>query len=196
MNGVILKLNFEKACDKVKWDLLQQTLRIKGFFEKWCHWINQIVSKGSVGVKVNDNIGRYFQTKKGLRQGDPLSHILFNLIADMLSTLINRAQENGQIRGLVPHLVEGGLSILQYVDDAILFMEHDLDQAANMKLLLCAFEQLSGLKIHFHKSKMFCYGATKEMENQYTNLFGCGLGQYPFRYLRISMHHKKISNSE
>jgi hypothetical protein len=47
---------------------------------------------------VNDNIGRYFQTKKGLRQGDPLSSMLFNLVADMLSILINRAKEDGQIR--------------------------------------------------------------------------------------------------
>jgi hypothetical protein len=153
-----------------------------------------MISKGSVGVKVNDNIGRYFQTKKYLRQGGPLSPILFNLVAYMLSTLINRAKDDGQIRGLVPHLIQGGLSILQYADDTILFMEHDLEQGANMKLLLCAFEQLTGLKINFHKSEMFFYGEAKEMKNNYTTLFGCGLGQYPFRYLGIPMHHKKISN--
>jgi hypothetical protein len=43
----------------------------------------------------------------------------------MLATLIARAQEEGQINALVPHLVEGGLSILQYADDTILFMDHD-----------------------------------------------------------------------
>jgi hypothetical protein len=66
--------------------------------------------------------------------------LLFNLVADMLTLLITRAKEDGQIRGLVPHLVDGGISILQYADDTILFMEHDLEQAAIMKLLLCAFE--------------------------------------------------------
>jgi hypothetical protein len=66
MSGVILKLDFEKAYDKVNWEFLQQTLQIKGFSQKWCHWINQFVGKGSVGVKVNDDVGRYFQTKKGL----------------------------------------------------------------------------------------------------------------------------------
>jgi hypothetical protein len=70
-------------------------------------------------------VGRFFQTKKGLRQGDPLSPLLFNLVADMLATLIARAKEEGQINALVPHLVEGGLSILQYADDTILFMDHD-----------------------------------------------------------------------
>jgi hypothetical protein len=82
-------------------NFLQQTLRIKGFSRKWCHWINQIVSKGSVGVEVNDNIGRYFQTKKGLRKGDSLSPMLFNLMADMLSLLIKRSKEDGQVMGLV-----------------------------------------------------------------------------------------------
>jgi retron-type reverse transcriptase len=58
-----------------------------------------------VGVKINDDIGSYFQNRKGLRQGDLLSPLLFNIVADMLQTLIIRAKENGQIEGLVPHLV-------------------------------------------------------------------------------------------
>jgi hypothetical protein len=73
---------------------------------------------------------------KGLRQRDPLSPILFNIIADMLSILIARAKEDGQVGGLVPHLVEGCISILQYADDTILFMEHDLVKAVNMKIIL------------------------------------------------------------
>jgi len=92
MNRVILKLDFEKAYDKVNRSFLQQTLRLKGFIEKWCKWIESFVSKGSVGIKVNDDIGRFFQTKKGLRQGDPLSLLFFNLVADMLATLIERAK--------------------------------------------------------------------------------------------------------
>jgi hypothetical protein len=103
---------------------------------------NQFVSKGGVGVKVNDDVGRYFQTKKCLRQGDPLSPLLFNLVADMLAILISRAKENGQINGLVPHLIEGSISMLQYAQDTILFMEHNLEQEANMEQLLCTFEKI------------------------------------------------------
>jgi hypothetical protein len=169
---------------------------MKGFAVKWCHWISQFVTKDSVRVMVNEKLGRYFQTKKGLRQGDPLSPLLFNLVADMLNLLISRVKEEGQINGLIPHLIEGGISILQYADDTILFMENDLEQVANMKLLLCAFERLSGLKINFHKSKLFCYGDTKQVESQYTELFSCDLGQFPFRYLGIPMHHKRITNAD
>jgi hypothetical protein len=62
LNGVILKLDFEKAYDKVKWSLLQQTLRMKGFSEEWCALIRNFVSGGSVAIKVNDEVGPYFQT--------------------------------------------------------------------------------------------------------------------------------------
>jgi hypothetical protein len=54
-------------------------------------------------------------------QGDPLSPILFNLVADMLAMLIERSKGMGFFDGLVSHLVEDGLSILQYTDDTILF---------------------------------------------------------------------------
>ena len=85
-----------------------------------------------------------------------MSTIFFNIVVDMLAILIGRAKENGQVGGLVPHLVDGGVSILQYADDTIIFMEHDLAKARNMKLVLCLFEQLTGLKINFHKSELFC----------------------------------------
>jgi hypothetical protein len=195
-DGVIFKIDFEKAYDKVKWPFLQQILRMKGFAPKWCRWIQSMVTGGSVGIKINDEIGPYFQTKRGLGQGDPMSPILFNIIANMLALLINRAKADGQIRGVLPHLVDDGLSILQYADDTIIFIDHDLEQAKNLKLLFCMFEQLSGLKINFHKSEFFCYGAAKEMEEFYTSLFGCNIGTYPFRYLGIPMHHSQLLDSE
>jgi hypothetical protein len=50
-----------------------------------------------VGIKVNDDIGPYFQTKRGLHQGDPMSPILFNIIADILALIIKKAKADGQI---------------------------------------------------------------------------------------------------
>ena len=54
----------------------------------------------------------------------------------------------------------------------ILLMEDDLEKASNLKLLLCAFEQISGLKINFHKSEVFCFGQAQNSLNQYLDLFG------------------------
>jgi hypothetical protein len=63
LSGVVFKVDFEKAYDKVKWPFLQQALRMKGFSPLWCQRIHQFVSGGSVAVKVNNDVGRYFQTK-------------------------------------------------------------------------------------------------------------------------------------
>jgi len=54
----------------------------------------------------------------------------------MLAMIIKRAKKDGQINEIVSHLVDDGISILQYADDTIFFMEHDLAKARNMKLLL------------------------------------------------------------
>jgi hypothetical protein len=109
---------------------------------------------------------------------------------------LKEQKNNGDFSGVIPHLVDGGLSILQYADDTILFMEHDLVQAKNLKLVLSAFEQLSGLKISFHKRELYCYGAAKDLEFEYARLFGCKTGNTPFKYLGILMHHRKLSNKD
>jgi hypothetical protein len=93
----------------------------------------------------------------------------------------------------VPHLLDGGLSILKYADDTILFMEHDLAKAVNMKLILCLFEQLSDLKINFHKSEIFCFAKAKEDKN---HIFGCEVGALPFKYLGILIYYRKFLNKE
>ena len=94
------------------------------------------------------------------------------------------------------HLVDGGLYILQYVDDTVLFMDHDLEKARNLKLILSAFEQLSGLKINFHKSELFCFGDAQNEAHLYAELFGCRLGEFPITYLGIPMHYRRLTNAE
>lgn len=69
----------------------------------------------------------------------------------MLAILIYRAKDQGSFKGVVPHLVDHGFSILQYTDDTISFMEHNLEEAKNLKLvLISSFEKLSGPMINFH----------------------------------------------
>ena len=93
---------------KVKWPFLQRALRMKGFNESWRSQVDAFIQKGGVGIKVNDDMGHYFQTHKGLRQEDSMSPVMFDIVADMLAVVIGWAKENGQVGALVPHLVEGG----------------------------------------------------------------------------------------
>ena len=75
-------------------------------------------------------------------------------------------------------------------------MSHDVEKALNMKLLLRTFEQLSGLKINFHKSEVFCFGRAKDHEAFYSQLFGCVVEKYPFHYLGLPMYFRKLFNKD
>jgi hypothetical protein len=64
-------------------------------------------------------------------------------------------------------------------------MEHDIQKTKNLKLILSAFEQLSDLKINFHKSELYCFSETQEHAQLYAELFGCNQGEFLIRYLGI-----------
>ena len=49
-DGIIFKFDFEKANDKVKWSFVQQTLRMKGFSQQWCKWVQQFTTGGNVNI--------------------------------------------------------------------------------------------------------------------------------------------------
>jgi hypothetical protein len=57
-------------------------------------------TRGSVGVTINNVESEFFQTGKGLRLGDPLSLLLFNLVVDILSRMLQKVVGEGLIRGL------------------------------------------------------------------------------------------------
>ena len=80
-----MKIDFKKSYDKINWEFMFSVLAMKGFPVKFIHRARAVVQGGNVCVMVNDKLGPYFQTKKGFRQGDPFSPILFNMIADVLS---------------------------------------------------------------------------------------------------------------
>jgi hypothetical protein len=89
--------------------------------------------------------------------------------------------------------VDGELSIFQ---TQILFKEHDLKKASNRQLILSVFEKLLDLKINFHKSELFCFGAAQDDANLYAELFGCGIGSFPISYLGIPIHYGRLILAE
>jgi hypothetical protein len=152
--GILFKIDFEKAYNKVSWRLLFDCLHMRGFNYTLCEWIRQVVFGGTVSIKLNDSCGPYFKSFKWVRQGDPLSPIHFNFSTDCLTRMVLKAQDNGLFNGLAEHIIPKGVAILQYADDTIICLKHDLEGARNMKLLLYMFEMIAGLKINFSKSKI------------------------------------------
>lgn len=82
----------------------------------------------------------FFKTGKGLRQGDPLSPILFNLVGDMLTRMLTKAAARNLISGVMTDVREGGVISLQYADDIILFSDADEEHLRNLKGALVLFE--------------------------------------------------------
>jgi hypothetical protein len=65
--GIFLKLDFEKAYDKVNWNFRLECHRIIGFNELWCSWVKSSLFEGTVSVKLNNEMCPYFRSAKGVR---------------------------------------------------------------------------------------------------------------------------------
>ena len=191
--AILLKLDFEKAYDRVNWDFLRQILLTRGFSPVWVHRIMQLVSGGQTAVSVNGEVGHFFRNKRGLRQGDPISPLLFNFVADALATLLRKATEAGHIKGVLGHLIPGGISHLQYADDTLLLFQPDLHSVATIKALLISFELMSGLKINFHKCEVMPMGLEPSDSRRIADQLNCKLGKLPFTYLGLPLDAKRIT---
>ena len=191
--GLILKIDFEKACDRVRWDFLEEILVGRGFPPLWIKWVMDTVKGGRVCVNVNGERSSYFRTYRGLRQGDPFSPLLFNLVADALGVILDKAVHKNHIKGVLDDLIPGGISHIQYVDDTILMIDGSDHSITNLKLVLYCFEWLSGLKINFHKSEVYMFGASQGEKEHMTNMLNCALGELPIKYLGIPVSESQIT---
>jgi hypothetical protein len=87
-----MKLDYEKAYDRVNLNFLLEILRLRGFGQTWISWIKNIVLGGSVSVHANGDESSPFKTRKGLRRGIPSpSPLLFNLVGDVLTKMLLKA---------------------------------------------------------------------------------------------------------
>jgi hypothetical protein len=111
--GVVIKLDYEKAYVRVNLDFLMEILESRGFGNKMLSWIRSIVLGGSVSVLANGEESSTFKTGKGLRQGDPLSPLQFNLVVDALTKMLTKAAEKGLVKGLLEQFRPGGILALR-----------------------------------------------------------------------------------
>lgn len=138
----------------VHWDFLIEILQARGFGPLFTNWIRDILEGSRTCISFNGEPGAYFNCKRGLRQGDPMSPFLFDLVADVLNKLLSNAQHMGRIKGLGHFPNDSKILNLYFADDTLIFLEADPLMVENLKFLLLGFQEVSGLKINFEKSSL------------------------------------------
>ena len=87
--------------------------------------MNEIFSSATSAVLLNGVPGKTFHCKRGVRQGDPLSPLLFVLAADFLQSMINKARTMGLLNLLIPMEHNQDFQVIQYADDTLIIAEGD-----------------------------------------------------------------------
>ncbi|RVW37057.1 Translation initiation factor IF-2, chloroplastic [Vitis vinifera] len=160
-----------------------------GFGEKWIRWIWWCISTASFLVMINGTPTGFFQSSRGLRQGNPFSPYLFVIAVEVFSVFIKRAVEGDFLSGCrVKGRSEEGVLIshLLFADDTLVFCKPSQDQLTYLSWLLMWFEVASGLRINLEKSELIPVGRVESMDDL-AGEFGCSLGSLPTTYLGMPL---------
>ena len=98
--GMMIKLDIDKAFDKLSWQFIRKMLEAYVFFQGWVEWVMGLISTPFFSILLNGAPTRIFQPSRGIKQGDPLSPFLFILMVEGLICLPQTQAKNGELRGL------------------------------------------------------------------------------------------------
>jgi len=153
--GAVIKIDLSKAYDRVSWLYLRMLLTHLGFCYEFVRWIMACINTVSFAVLINGAASPFFQAGRGLRQGCPLSPLLFLLVAEGLSRFILASKVEGTFRGIAISQVLY-ISHLLFVDDILIFTNgsrQDIDKVSEGLTLLQA---ASGMVVNIGKSTISC----------------------------------------
>jgi len=191
---MLLKLDLEKAYDRVRWDFLQETLEAAGLSEGWTSRIMAGVTDPSMSVLWNGERTDSFVPARGLRQGDPLSPYLFVLCLERLCHLIEASVGKREWKPIAVSCGGSKLSHVCFADDLILFAEASVAQIRIIRRVLERFCEASGQKVSLEKSKIFfSHNVSREMEQLISEESGIGCTKELGKYLGMPILQKRMN---
>ena len=145
-------MDISKAFDSIFWPFLLEVLQSLGFGQIWRDIISGLLSTSSTQVLLNGIPGEHIPHRRGLRQGDPLSPMLFILVMDVLGQMISKAANEGLLQPLSTRLLQHRISL--YTDDVVLFLRPEANDIAIIMDLINLFGDASGLRTNLQKSNV------------------------------------------
>jgi len=131
-----IKLDLQKAYDRVNWEFIHVVLLHLGFNEVFSNWILYCISSVNFEILVNGGQSESFKPSRDLRQGDPLSPYLFILGQEVLSRLLDQELRQKGINGIKTSRSGPTVTHVMYADDIILFLKATKKDARNISLIL------------------------------------------------------------
>jgi hypothetical protein len=138
-------------------------------------------------VLLNGVPSRSFQYKGGVRQGYPLSSLLFVLVADLLQTTVNRAFRLNILQHPLSKDFGQDYPIVQYDDDTLIILPANARQLLTLKGLLRSFADSIDLRVNYNKSFMFPINIEEEKTQHLARTIGCQVAVVPFTYLGLPL---------
>jgi hypothetical protein len=194
ISSLFLKLDISKAFDSVSWSFLLEVLSHLGFGVSWCNLVSNLLSTSSSRILLNGEPGEIIQHRRGLRQGDPLSPMLFILTMDVLNSLFVKASEEGLLQPLSPRVAGQRLSL--YADDVALFIRPDETELQVTKEILNVFGRASGLQTNFQKSSIIPIHCDEDCLQPVRDTLQCNDADFPCTYLGLPLSNKKLRKSD
>jgi hypothetical protein len=183
---LLFKVDFEKAYDSVDLTYLDSVMKRMNFPTLWRKWMSECVGTATTSVLVNGCPTNEFLMERGLRQGDPLSPFLFLLTAEGFNVLMLSLLDAGMFHGYdVGQDNSLRLSHLQFVDDTLITGQKSWLNVRSIRVVLLILEQLSALKVNFHKSMLTGVNVTGSWLSKAARVLNCHVGTFPFVYLGL-----------
>jgi hypothetical protein len=157
--SVLFKIDLVKAFDSVNWVFLLKLLYAVGCPLRWTNWISVLLSTTSTKVLLNGVPGHRICHGRGLRQGDPLSPMLFVLVMECFSAMIMLANSRGLFSPLRPRSIKQRVSLS--ADDVVIFLSPVVLDLVMIRAILDLFHQASGLATNINKTTLFRSGGMR-----------------------------------